>query len=51
MVRADGRAPYKVTSGGPQRGAQLICNRPVDKGVPCGSATRGQTAAECQTML
>lgn len=49
LVRTDGGAVYKVTSCRPRRGTLLICNMPVDKGVPCGSVSCTHTPAECQT--
>lgn len=49
LVRTDGGAVRKVTSCRPRRGTLLICNMPVDKGVPCGSVSCAHTPAECQT--
>lgn len=51
LVTTDGGAVYKVTSCRPRRGTLLICNMPVDKGVPCGSVSCTHTPAECQTYI
>lgn len=48
--RCGGRAVHKVTCCRPWRATVLICNVPVDKGVPCGSVSCAHSPAECQSI-